>query len=369
MRNSDHTDTSLTRRALIGKVAGIGAGALAVLSREPGSVDLLAQFGGVEATPVAPDPRFPQPPTWGTELKEVAPNVFAYIQAGGPGKDNVSVSNAGFIIGDEGLMVIDALGAPFHVKAFMAAIRRVTDKPFRHLIITHHHADHIAGNQWFEGAEIVGHPYCREEMVKAAKTAQPVWAKREGWADGTEPRRVLPPVTTIESKVTYHYGRNVVEVFPMAPAHTWGDLVVRVPEHQVLFAGDIGFFYVAPFFQNAHPSNWIDVCSQINRMDLTTIVPGHGPLGGKPQLAEMQDYMVVLKREARRRFDAKMSAGAAAADIRMGKFDNWVGPERIVMDTARLYDEFAGTLKPDMNGEGIRTATEAYNAAKKAASR
>jgi glyoxylase-like metal-dependent hydrolase (beta-lactamase superfamily II) len=152
----------------------------------------------------------------------------------------------------------------------------------------------------------------------------------------------------------------------MAPAHTYGDLVVSLPQHKIFFAGDIAFYYVAPFCQNAHPSNWINVCDQIAKMDVATIVPGHGPLGGKKELAEMQEYLVVLKREAKKRYDAKMTAGAAAADIRMGKFDNWVGPERIVMDVARLYDEFSGTLTPDVNGPGMRKATEDYNAIKNA---
>ena len=79
----------------------------------------------------------------------------------------------------------------------------------------------------------------------------------------------------------------------------------------------------------------------------------------------MRDYLVRLKREARRRYDVKMTAGAAAADIRMGKYDNWIGPERIVMDVQRLYDEFANTLTPDVNVAGIRTATDEYNAARK----
>ena len=130
-----------------------------------------------------------------------------------------------------------------------------------------------------------------------------------------------------------------------------------------MFAGDIAFYYVAPFCRT-HPSNWISICDKIDTMDIATIVPGHGPLGGKRELAEMKEYLVVLKREARQRYDAKMSAGAAAADIRMGKFDNWIGPERIVMDTARFYDEFAGTLVPDVNSQGIQRATEEYNAAK-----
>jgi hypothetical protein len=64
-----------------------------------------------------------------------------------------------------------------------------------------------------------------------------------------------------------------------------------------------------------------------------------------------------------------MTAGAAAADIRMGKYDNWIGPERIVLDVQRLYEEFAGTLMPDVNTAGIRRATEEYNVARKATSR
>ena len=55
---------------------------------------------------------------------------------------------------------------------------------------------------------------------------------------------------------------------------------------------------------------------------------------------------------------------SAAADIRMGKFDNWIGPERIIMDTVRFYAEFAGTLVPDMDVEGTRKATDEYNAIK-----
>jgi cyclase len=304
------------------------------------------------------------PPTWETELRELAPNVYAYIQAGGPGRNNVSVSDAGIIVGDDGVMVIDALAAPIHAKNFVAAVRKVTDKPFRHLINTHHHGDHVNGNQYFTPAEIIGHPYCREEVLKMVP-GPAMWAKRDGWADGTEERRILPPATTIEHKVTHYYGKNVVEVFPMLPAHTYGDLVVYLPEHKILFAGDIGFFYVAPFCQNANPSNWIAIVDQIvNRMDVETIVPGHGPIGGKQNLAEMGDYLRILKNEARKHYDEKVSAGKAAADIRLGKFENWIGPERIIMDTARFYQEFSGTLTPAMDVVGIKTATEEYNAIK-----
>jgi len=357
------TNLGLVNRRDVLRTLGATIGAAAVL--QPGTT--FAQFGGPQPVPPSPDPRFPKPPNWERQLKELAPNVYGYTQGGGPDRNNVSVSDSGVIVGDEGVMVIDTTTAPLHAKALIAEIRKITDKPFRHVINTHHHGDHIMGNQFFEGAEIVGHPYCRQEVVKMASAPGPaLWPKREGQSDGTEPRKILPPVTTFDGKMTYYYGKNIVEVFPMLPAHTWGDLVVYLPQHKIMFAGDVAFFYVAPFCQNAHPSNWIEICKKVESMDVETIVPGHGPIGGKAELAEMRGYLELLKVEARKRYDAKMTAGAAAADIRLGKYDNWIGPERIIMDTQRFYLDFGGKLTPDQDTAGMRQATEEYNAAKKA---
>ncbi len=358
----------VSRREAIGRVARVGVGTLAALRGGLAVAD--EQFGGANPTPPPADPRFPKPPTWETRLTEVAPNVYAYIQAGGPGRDNASVANAGIIVGDKGVVVIDTLTAPMHTKAFIAAIRRVTDKPFTQVFLTHHHGDHTNGTQYFDGAEVLSHPYCRDQILKVARAGGPaVWAKHEGWADGTEPRRIVPPTTTFDATMRYHYAKTVLELFPMGPAHTHGDIVAYLPQHKVLFAGDIGFFYVAPWCQNAHPSKWIETCDMIRRMDVQTIVPGHGPLGGQAQLADMRDYLVLLKTETRKRYDAKVTAGAAAADIRLGKYDNWIGPERIVLNVQRFYDEFSGALTPNVNTAGIQRATEEYNAARKAASR
>jgi hypothetical protein len=89
-------------------------------------------------------------------------------------------------------------------------------------------------------------------------------------------------------------------------------------------------------------------------MDVETIVPGHGPIGGKKELAEMAEYFRLLQGEVKKRLDAGMSQGRAAADIKLGKFDNWIGPERIVMNTVRLYNELRGIGGPNYDIDAPR---------------
>ena len=266
-------------------------------------------------------------------------------------------------MGDDHVLIVDSLGAPLHAKAFIAAIRReVPTKPFGRLVLTHHHGDHIEGNQYFAPpAEIVGHEYCREAMLAAPPPRQPKWEKREGWADGTEDHRILPPVTTLTDKLTYHYGNMVVELIANAPAHTWGDVMVYLPQSKVLFAGDLAFHYVAPFAFNGHVTKWLAAVDRIMKMDVDVIVPGHGPIGGKKELAEMGQYFEILKSEARKRFDAGITAGRAAAEIQMGRFEQWLGaPERMVMNVHRLYQEFSGTLTPEADFPGMQAAAVEY---------
>ena len=355
---------SISRREAIGRVAGVGLGFAAALRAAGGEAPLFAQNPLIPPTTPPPgDPRFPQVPGWKAEVRQLGPNVFAFMQAGGPGLAAQGVSNAGFIVGDDHVTIIDATGAPFHAKALIAAAQKAGGgKPIRRLINTHHHGDHVNGNQFFGPIEIIGHSYCREEVLKAIPATPAKWDKREGWATGTEDRKLVPPNTTIDGNFVYHYGDMPVEVLFVGPAHTYGDLMVYIPKYKVLFASDVGFFYVAPFAHNAHVGKWLDVTDRIMKMDVDTIVPGHGPIGGKKELAEMAEYFRLLRTEVRKRYDAKLSPGRAAAEIRLGRFDNWIGPERVVMNTVRLYNEFRGTGGPDYDVKGTAQATVEYNA-------
>jgi cyclase len=177
-------------------------------------------------------------------------------------------------------------------------------------------------------------------------------------------RKLIPPSITFEDDLIYHIGGNTVEFRFAGPAHTWGDIMAYLPQHKILFAGDLAFFHLVPYAHNGYVTKWLETIDKIMQMDIDTIVPGHGPVGGKKELAEMAEYFQVLKAEAKKRYDNAMSAGQAAADINMGKCVNWMGPERIVMNTVRLYDEFKGTLTPDVDFDGTKRAIEEYDSIK-----
>ena len=356
----------LSRRQAIQAGAGAVLGSATILAGAGALAKLSAQAPApVQATPLpATDPKFPMPPAWNRELRQLAPNVYAYIQGGGPGVSAAGVSNPGMIAGSDYLLAIDATQGPIPANAFIAASKQATGKDFGRLINTHHHGDHVNGNQFFTHAEILSHPYCRNECVKAAATTPKMWDKMPGVAEGTEARKLVPPSVTFKDDLTYFIGDTEVQFKFAGPAHTWGDIMAYLPQYKILFAGDVAFFWVAPYANNSYITKWIEVCDKIAGWDVDVIVPGHGPIGGKKELAEMANYFRVLGVEARKRYDAKMTPGAAAADIRLGRFDNWIGPERLIMDVVRWYEEWDSTLTPDYNAMAVREATIEYNQVK-----
>ena len=278
---------------------------------------------------------------WPTGLVEVGDGVFAYVQAVG----GLCVSNAGLVVGPDGCIVIDALFAPSMTRAFRDEIRRVTDKPVRLLVNTHHHVDHTMGNALFPEAQIVAHANARREQQRVGRGAFDLLRTRipELVAE-TEPIDVRLPDLTFEGETTLHTGDRELRLLHLGRAHTIGDALVLLPRERILFAGDVVFDRVTPLAFEGHVGDWIDVCDQVEALDVGTIVPGHGPVGDKRGVRDLRGYLELVRSQARRAFDEGRDEQAAAASIDLGDYAAWTEPERLPLNVARCYQEFRGEI-------------------------
>ena len=345
----------LSRRSLIR-----GLGALTTLM----AVERVA----VSAEPAA----VPRPPAGAfgafatdirSELKLLAPNVHAFIQREAAGQSNLSVSNFGIVVGPRSMLAIDAGGGPQHARNFIAAAKPL-GKPFDRVVITHEHPDHIVGlTQFPADIEIVAQEETRAQMLKMGKPSTPAyWSTNAAWGRADDVNRIVLPTVTFRDRMSVYYGETQVDFIWPGRAHTSGDALVKLPKERILFMGDIGFFGVTPLNGSGFIQDWIKVCDDILRdPGVEIIVPGHGPVGGKSDLKEMREYLALLLTEGRRSYDAGISAGRAAAQMKLGKYATWTDPDRIVNNMARLYSEFKGTIGPDMDRELTRQAVAEYN--------
>jgi glyoxylase-like metal-dependent hydrolase (beta-lactamase superfamily II) len=286
------------------------------------------------------------PATWQTGLIEVAPKVFAYVQATG----ETGISNSGLIVGSASAVAVDALMVPSMTRRFVAAIKKATRKPIAQLINTHHHLDHTGGNRFFRSATIVSHARCREALAPGFPPLPLLQRFMPRFAREFPRMKVVLPSVTFEDRMIIHDGQRLMELWhPGGPAHTVGDAAVFLPKERVLFAGDLAFHGVTPLAFQGHVGNWIKAVSRLLRFEADVIVPGHGPIGTKTDLRRLRDYLALLRREAKKRFDAGMPAEEAARDIKLGVFASWRESERILPNVLRCYQEFRNELHVPMD--------------------
>jgi cyclase len=302
-----------------------------------------------------------------SELKMLAPNVYAFLQREAPGQSNFSVSNFGIVAGPKTLLAIDAGGGPQHARNFLAAAKPL-GKPFDRVILTHEHPDHIVGlTQFPPDIEIIAQEETRVQMVKMGQPPTPAyWATNPAWGKPGDVNRVILPTVTFHDRMSVFYGDTQVDIVWPGRAHTSGDALIRIPKAKIVFLGDIGFFGVTPLNGSGFIADWIKVCdSLLQDPDAVTLVPGHGPVGGKSDLKDMRDYLALLLREGRRSYDAGVSPGRAAAQLDLGKYASWTDPDRVATNMARLYSELKGTIGPDMDRSLASQAVQEYNQLKR----
>jgi glyoxylase-like metal-dependent hydrolase (beta-lactamase superfamily II) len=240
----------------------------------------------------------------GLQVSEVAKDTWIAQGAAALGTtaNRNFISNAGFIVTDGGVVVIDALGSPAMASELLAEIRRVTQQPLRYVIVTHYHADHIYGLQVFKaaGATLLAHDAAR--LYLNSETAQQrLQASRKElapWID--EKTQLMPADRWLDADETrLQVGSVEIVIRHVGPAHTPEDLVVFVPQTGVLFAGDLFFRGRVPFVGQADSRLWIKSLDRMIDFKPGLVIPGHGPVSTDP-MADLQltrDYLLYLRRK------------------------------------------------------------------------
>lgn len=245
------------------------------------------------------DSKYP-PTSVDMEVQKVSQHVY-YVQ-GVPGIASYNegfISNAGFIVTTDGVVVFDALGTPSLAYKLVQKIRSITTQPIKKVIVSHYHADHIYGLQVFEelGAEIIA-PYGAQIYIHSEGAALRLEERRfslDPWVN--ENTRLVLPDTTIKKSTAFTLGGVTFTINFMGKAHSDGDLTLLVEPDKVLFTGDLIFEGRLPFVGSADSKKWLETLTKLETDGLAKLIPGHGPATDNPEetIALTRSYLAHLR--------------------------------------------------------------------------
>ena len=236
-----------------------------------------------------------------TGLTKIADGVYSYVDTKNPSPATSFGANAGIIIGRDGVVVVDTLTSAKEAQRFIKDIRAITDKPIKYVVNTHHHLDHSLGNSEFVklGAVVIAQEGSRKEAQKDADT---IIKRALGYgftAEALEGTTIALPTLTFTDRMAIELGDRTVELIYPGHAHTKGSSVVLVPDAKVLFVGDALFTNFHPNMRDADVNGWIKALDTISTLDAQKIIPGHGPVSSKQDMADMKQYLLVFDAKAR----------------------------------------------------------------------
>jgi len=316
------------------------------------------------------------------EMKQVSDHCFAVLNE----RNRVCDANSGLINRDGGV-VIDTQSDLAHARQMIGMFSKVWSAMPRRVVNTHEDADHVWGNQLFEGAEIIAHRSAPERMKHVANPAESrkllhgvhrpltrllLKALHPGVVavgrqltedysfDGIE---LALPTTLFDTRYELNLDGIEVRLIYVGPCHQVGDTIIHVPKERVIFAGDVLFRQCTPMGWTGTYEKWFECLDLIIQLDPEVIVPGHGPLCGIDGVIEMREYLEYVRRESKKCFDAGLPSLDAAKRIEFGPYAEWRAPARLYMNVERAYREFRNEA-PDAPWDTAGTFDAIYKVAR-----
>lgn len=203
-------------------------------------------------------------------FREIGRGCYAYCVEGGV--------NTGVIVGDTGVLIVDAQPTTEGAERLLEEIGKITDKPIKHVVLTHYHAESTQGASVFGAGEILVSDLTKrllDERGGSDRSSVPV-RYPELFEGGKHVPAPFRPTMTFASSMSVDLGRREIRIMHLGRGHTMGDVVVWVPGSRVLFAGDLVGNEVACYCGDAHLGDWPRALNRIVAFRPQALLPGRG---------------------------------------------------------------------------------------------
>ncbi|SFC01019.1 Glyoxylase, beta-lactamase superfamily II [Marinospirillum celere] len=281
-----------------------------------------------------------------TQLGE---GLYAYTAEGDP--------NTGVIIGDDSVLVVDTQATPIMAEDVIRRIREVTDKPIKHVVMSHYHAVRVLGASAYQPENIIASRNTYDLIVERGQQDYESEVGRfPRLFQGVESVPGLTwPNIVFEKELTLFMGKREVKIMHLGKGHTKGDTVVWLPEEKVLFAGDQVEYGATPYTGDAYHEEWPATLDKILALNPQKLVPGRGDALETPEkcreaIEGTRDFLLDMYSSVQAGKKAGKSLSECYAETYKKlkpKYGHWVIFDHCVpFDITRCYDEAGGDF-PD----------------------
>ena len=270
----------------------------------------------------------------GPHFKKIKDGIYVYAQ-------KPADSNAGIILTQEGVVLIDSGHNPPDSQAILKAVRQLTPQPIRFLINTEPHGDHTTGHFLFSPpAIIIAHEGATDSMKKAynPQRNEKLMTDYPDMRESFKGFKMITPQIEYRDKMTLNVGERTFELYYLKNVHSEADTAIWLPKERVIFSAAVAG---VKRFSNLRPSvqieDMISAMKMMKSLNPEIVVPGHGPPGTTKIFDDsIQYYTLLLERVGKMAKEGK-SLDSIKKELRMPETDDWASKDRIDTNIESAY--------------------------------
>jgi len=282
-------------------------------------------------------------------FQRLADGVYCLTAEGDP--------NTGIVIGDDGVMIIDARATPVMAQDLLRRLKEVTDKPVNYVLLTHYHAVRVMGASAYGARDIIASDRTRELIAERGQ--QDFESEVQRFPRLFKAVETVPgltwPTLTFETALTLWMGKREVQIKHIGRGHSKGDTIAYLPDCGVLFSGDLVEEGATPYCGDAYFTDWPATLERLRGFKAEALVPGRGEAlvgrdAAEASIASTGRFLTELTGIVRAGIAEGQSLKQVYADAMAAlrpRYGRWVIFEHCMpFNVTRCYDEMTGILDP-----------------------